>query len=189
MYRLFLGRGNGHRATAGARQQEMPCKAAGTQLVIKTFKIGAGDWLNIGINHRGAGALILTVFPAQLMRERNRYVGTFLGQYFSHRQFVGRVSVTMQKANGHRLNPFLLNLLGDSQGVFPVKRGQNLALIIQPFVNFKGQIARYQRLGLAVFEIVHRVPVRSTQLVDIAEAFGGDDSNFGPGAGQHSVDA
>jgi hypothetical protein len=185
--RLLGGRLDRHSPAAGAGEQEVPLEPALAQLSVQVLQVGARDGLHVGVNNGCAGALVLAVLAAEAVRERDRNLRALARQSFAHRQLVGGVGVTVQEAHGDRLNTLRSDTSRHFQCALLVEGGQNVALEVHPFLDLEGELARHQRVGLAIFEVVHRVARGTAQLVHVAKAACGHNSYPGSASRQERV--
>src|SRR5690606_20216444 len=188
VHRLPDGRRQGVGAAARAGHQEAPLETGGPQLAVQLLQVALDQRLDVGVDDGGAGALVLPVLAAQLMREGHGNAGTDLLQHLAHGDLVGGVHVAVQEADGHRFDGFLLDALRHLPGRLVVERLEHLALEVHPLGNLEAQVAGHQRLRLAVLEVVHDIPGRAPEDEHVAEPFGGDDGHPGARPRQQRVE-
>ncbi len=149
------------------------------QAAFELLEITLGLGLNIGREDGGVGALIFAPLAGDLVRCDHRYLGPARLDFGLQADFVVRVGIGVQQADGDRLYA-----LGAEQRQRLVERGKVqrrdlVAVIIHPLDDLAAEIALHERGRLLVSEIEEVRPVTAADLDGIAKALGGDQPDLG----------
>src|SRR6266851_6410896 len=93
-----------------------------TQAASELFQIAPDHRFDVSIHHRRAGAFVLAILTAELVREGDQNFWTLLVQNLFHVQFMRRIGVAMQETHGDRLDALGTDLSCNSGSFGVVKR-------------------------------------------------------------------
>jgi hypothetical protein len=167
------------------KQQVLEADAleAADQLVEVMVELGP----DIGIQRRGADALVEADRGQQVGGHREVGAGHFLFHQFRGRLLVGRIGEGIHEADRHRLHAFLL-VQGDGLlDLRQVERRRFLAVTVQPSRDAGAQVARHQRFDVGVAVVVLLLADAAAHFQGVAHTFGGQQAALGAGAGQRGV--
>ena len=184
MRRFFLGRVDGEGASPGSSQQKRAVKTALNDLRVQFFKVCPRQWFYISIDDGRTGTLILAIFTSQPVRQRDGELRVYSRKHIRQRQLMGRVDIRMQQAHGHGANALLLQLLTQGNHLLPVQFFQRFSLVIHPFRHFENSMAWHQGIGFSIFQVIERVPVGTSQQVNIAKSLCRDNGKLSAGTGE-----
>ena len=99
---------------------------------------------------------------------------------FGNAPLMGRIGIGMEEGNGDRLDAVRLEISQDGIKIGFHERRQHLSLIRHPLPYLAPQVARHQRLGLAVVDIEKVGGVAAADLQHVAKPGGGDKAGLDP---------
>ena len=186
--RSVLGGLHGHGAPTRAGHQEVTPEATLLERALQPRQVGPHHGLDVGIEDRRAGSLVLPVLAQQSMREGHVAVGQLAGQDGADLELVRRVRVAVQQAHRYRGHAGGTQRCRDRGDRGAIQGRQHRAIEGHPARHLEDQVARHQRGRLAVAQVVHRLAIGPAELEDIAEALRGDDGHAGARACQQCVE-
>jgi hypothetical protein len=143
----------------------------------------------IGVGHRGRGALELAPFRRNPVRHDDLHIRQTIGQIVAHGQFMARIVEGEEQRNGNRLVGLgcagvdQLVQIGKAQWLqFGPVRGN-------PATHGKGAFQRDQRLGLVPADRKDLAAVIALDGVDVAKILVGDQRHLRALAGEQGVEA
>ncbi len=128
---------------------------------------------DIGVDDRGAGALVLADLRQDLARQGDEGLRHRRAQPQAHLPLVIRVGMGMQKAHRHRLDLERAQRVHDLAHLVRHQRDHDLAAGPDPFRDLEAQMARHQRRRLLPQRIVEPRHADPAQLQHVAKAAGG----------------
>ncbi len=178
-----LGRGGGDREGPAVRlgDQELAAETATGQPPLEVAEVAVHDRPDVGVHHRGAGALVLAPLLGDPVGDRHRRPREHLRDQLGGAPLVLRVAEREHEAHRDRLDPVLAQPAGRVADGRLVQRDQHLAPRGHALAHLEAAAARHQGGGPAVEHIVHAQEVAPADLEHVPEPLGGDE------AGQHAL--
>jgi hypothetical protein len=142
--------------------------------VRQPLEVGGELRAEVGVGDRGREALVLAELRQHLARERDVDVAQRLAHRLAHAALVVGVQEGEQQADGDGLHVRLAQLLDRLAQAVLVER---LDLAVRPHALAYGEaeVARHERLGAALREVIEGGAVLARELDQVAEALGGDE--------------
>ncbi len=177
-----------HRAAVRLHDQEASAEGKRFEQTFEIGEILADARPDVGVQHGRRGAFVLAVFAQDVVRERAVHARREIGEDLADGNFVIRVRPRVQKADGHRLDIFGIQALGERARAVAFEYGDDVARRVEAFDDFVGVAARH--VGRRAFEeeVVGFGPVAAPDAVDVARAFGDDQRRARPGTFDRGVD-
>ena len=175
-----------HRCLGGGEptirlHQEQRCgNALALKLLPQRGEIARHNRHDVGIDHRGRGALVLFNLGEDLEAYAAWQIrGPPRDDLFDH-QFVSGIGERIQQADRDGLDPLSQQLVDRGFRVCWIKRPVNATMDIYAFIDDDAQIALHQRRWLVPGEIVKPWHAQIADLQDVPEALGGNQAGFSP---------
>ena len=201
------GTGHQQRRAAAARLLDRTQAAGGVHHRHRAFQPGVDQLLphhveiarhrrrEIGVHHRGRGALVFADQRRQFMRRRDDHAGDFPLDPFLDGLLVRRVEERPEEADRDRLDALVLELLQDRLGAFEIERHDDAAATIDTLVDAMNARTRHQRNGLAQprhvddfgFGQARDLLRGAADQHHVLVALGRDERGLGPGTGDQHV--
>ncbi len=168
--------------------QERAGKAGRAHMRVDLADVAAHLRPDIGVGGDRRAALELAIFLRQFVRgghEQRRVI------FFQNRlgaPLVIGIGIAIEKQNGDRFDAKPLELLAERRDFGFVERRVDLAVGQHAFLHFEAQRPLDQRHVLLEEQIIGVRPVDAADFVNVAKAFGDEQSGLGAGALQHRVD-
>ena len=134
----------------------------------------------VGIHHRGAGALVFLALRQDRAGGRHQQCGEALAQERLGALFVRGIAVAVDQADRNRLDAGCGKLIPGCQHARLVQRLDHAAVGRDALHHLQAMPARHQRLGLVPGQVEHVGHADAADLQHVAEAARGDEP--GPGA-------
>jgi len=135
----------------------------------------AHDRPDVGVDHRGAGALVLPDLRQDVRGQAEVGVSIqLLAQHLRRAPLVRRIGIGVQQADRDRFDALLPQPLGDLARLGFVERLLHLTTRAEPLGEFVAQAPWHQRRRLLVLQVVHHGDAQPPHLEHVAKAFGGD---------------
>jgi len=177
-----LGRG---KAAIRLHEQQLAVEARTAQPAAEIGDVARADRAEHGVQHRGAGALILSDLGVHLMRGGEELAGQPLGQEAQRFLLMRRIDEGVQEGDGDGVDIRRRDPVGQPRQLVEVEPGDDVAAIVQPFRHLEAIAARHQRARIVEAEVVQVRPVvpgDAAQFQDVAEALGRDQGRLRAGA-------
>ncbi len=187
--RWRIGRGfESHFAAIGLDDDGGRCNPGFVEAAAHHLELAADNRFEIGVGNGGGGALILLPLRQHAVGNRQGLVLQFGGENLLDLQFMGRIEVGEQQADGDRFD--LRNgpdLGGDPFHLRLVEGPHHLAIGIDALVEFEAVAALDQGLGLHPAHVIVIFAVAALDERHIAVALGGHIGNDGAFPLEHGV--
>jgi hypothetical protein len=141
-----------------------------------------------GVGRDRRGALELAILLRQLVRRRDEHARQAFAEDFLRPRLMRAVGVAVDEHDGDGFDAERLEPVAQRREARLVERDHHLAVGAHALLHLEAQRPLDQRLVLLEIEIVGVGPVDAADLVDVAEAVGGDQRGPGAGSLQHGVD-
>ena len=184
---LFGGPAQAADAAVGLHQEDGGGEAVLAQAAFQTVQIGAHDGDQQGVQHSGAGALVLADFRADLAGQRHGQAGPGRREPVAEALFVGGVGVGVQQADRDAFGPARVQP-GEQGGNGGLVQGAfDRAVGADPFGHTEAAIAGDQDGGGIGVQPVEFAAGVAGDLQHVLEPRRGDEGAAGQGAFQHGV--
>src|SRR5262252_5789223 len=151
-------------------------------------QVAIHDRLDVRVDYRRAGPLVLSPLLGDAVRDRHRGAGQLRRHDLRGAPLVGRVPVREEEDHGHRLDAFRRELPGGSSDGALVEGHEHLAPRRQALHHLQASPPRHERRGPAVEDVVHPQEVAATDLEDVPEALCRDEAGSRPLALEERID-
>ncbi len=180
MDRLLGSQPDGCPAPVGLHHRQGDTHSQVSKPLIEASQVASHDGTDIGVDHRGAGSLILSGLGQQPAGERQAQAGNSLFQDFSNPGLVTRIGVRVKEADRHRANPLIQQHFGRLLHVRFHQRRQDLAPVVHALPDFQPQTAFHQWRRLAIVKIVESRHSETRDLQNVPESLGRDQRRLHP---------
>ncbi len=160
----------GENSTRRLHHLQPSLEAAPGELVHQRAQIGLHGRADIGVDHRGAGPLILAHLRKHIDRQRNEAAGHGAAKHLADAPLMVGVRVGMQEADRNGLHLLGLEPRDRTLDAGKVQRRNHFAARTDTLLHFKPQAARHQRLRLDVERLIKTRHADAAELQYIAEA-------------------
>ena len=137
-------------------------------------EIAADDRLEVGVDHRGRGALVLLHLGQDVEADRGGQVGRQSPDDLLEQPLVRRVGVGVEQADGDRLDALVEQAAHRALGVSGLQRLADVSSGVDPLVHRDPQMARHQDRRLLPGHVVEPRHPKRADLEHVAEALGRD---------------
>ena len=147
------------------------------EVVSQRHEVAPQGRAEIGVDHRGAGPLVLADHGEDIARTGDEDIfAERAAQNVMHAPLVRRVGVGVQQADRDRLHLRRLEPLGRGHDRCLIERLPDLAQGAHPLVDFEAKAARHQRLRARVVEDVHLRDAEAAHFEHVAKAARGHET-------------
>ena len=188
-HRLLAGRLRRQHAAVGGDHPDRRRDADRAQAGFEVLQVAAHGGQQIGVHHRGAGALVFLALGQHRIGRRHQQLGEALAQDRLDALLVRGIAVAVDQADGDRLDARGHELLAGRNHARLVQRLDHAAVGRDALDDLQPMPARHQGLGLVPGEIEHVGHADAPDLQHVAEAARGDQPGPGAGALQDGVGA
>jgi hypothetical protein len=168
--------------------QEVAVEASGFEMIADLAEIASHARPDIGIRRRRRGAFELAIFLRELVRGGDEEMRVARLDDRFHALLVRGIAVGVQEQDRDRLYALADRVGHGGAHLILVELDQHLAVRVHALADLIAQVALDQRLVAAEEEIIGFRPIDAADLVDIAEALGGEERAWRPRAFQNGVD-
>ncbi len=173
-HRSLAGALEGQHAAAALHHQQLGLDPAAAQPFLDRAEVLLDDRLDPGVDHDGAGPVVLAELRDDVGRQRDRHVRALLAQDRPDPILVDGVGVGVQQADRDRLDAEPGERPGDRPDRVLVERDEHVAVPVEPLRDPEAQRPRDERDRLGELDVVQRRPDLAADLEDVAEALGRD---------------
>ena len=188
MHRLVARAGDGHQSAGGLHdhdrhvcRQPEPVGGVGEQFG-QAREIVLDDRQHIGVQRDRAGPLVFAELGEDVGREADRDAGQRLGEDRPGPPFMRRVGIGVQQTHRDRGDPVRAQPLGDTANAVLVERHDFVAGGIEPAAHRMAILARDERLGPCLADIVKARPVLPSDQQQVAKPLVRDKGDAGAAA-------
>ena len=185
---FVAGAGDGHQPAGRLHdhdrhvfRQPEPLGGVGEQFG-QAREISLDDRQHVGVQRDRAGPLVLAELGENVGRDADRDAGQCLSQDRPGPPFVRRVGIGVQKAYRHRRDPVGAQPLGDTAQAVLVERRDLVAGGIEPAAHRMAILARDERLGSCLADVVEARPVLPPDQQQVAKPLVRDEGDAGAAA-------
>ena len=172
-HRPAAGFGDAGGAAVGGHHQQRGCDPEPGEASCQLVEIAAHHRQQIGVDHRGAGALVLLDLGQDVDRGRDREVGVTRPDQLGGTALVSRREVAVEKTDGEGLDAGGDQLVGGRQHAGLVQGQDHTAIGGDPLAHLQPVAAWNQGGRLVPGEIVEIGGAHPADLQNVAKATGG----------------
>ena len=176
MHRRLAGELGRHRAAVRLHEEQRHLEAGAAQPTLERCDVALHHRHDVGIDHRGAGALVLAHLGQHVRRKRHVHIRVGFAQHLAHRLLVRRVGVGVDERYGHGLDAVALQIRHGVTHGLRIQSNVFFTFMGSSFSDLDPQVPRNQRLGLLPLEVVELGDADAAQLQHVAESPRGDEA-------------
>ncbi len=180
--------GRAHQRTAGLHDLERRGETERLQCRAEPSEIAPQRRPDVRVDHGGARTLVLARLGQDLRRARDvERIADDLPDDLGGAQFVPRIGVRVQEADGERLVAIGEQALGDAHNLGLVERSPDLAVRAESLRDLEASAPGHERRRLLVLEVVEHRDAQTPHLEDVTKPARGDERRTRPLALDHRV--
>ncbi len=157
-------------ASVGLHHAGAAAEAALLEVRLQPFNVGFGDWMQVGRQHSGIGALVLPPFAGHFVGSDHRSLRPQAPDFLGGALFVGRVDVVMEKGDGNCFDAFAFEVVDLLRKRTQVHGLLDLPVIGGSLGKLQSQVPVNEGPGLAEIEVEQIRPVAPRYFQHVPEA-------------------
>ena len=170
---------DGRNATRRQHQEQLAADVHLVQTPDQLGQVVLYERLDIDVDDRGRGPLVLTDLGHDFGRQRDAHARGNLADDCTHQLLVGRIRVAVHEADCNGFDALVAQLGRQARHRALVWCARNGPVGVDALVDRQAQMTRHQRRGHLQKQVVQVVAVLAGDLVRVAEAGGGQQRRTG----------